>query len=61
MRSGSGLPTRSPIPERAEIITVAYAVALSIFIRGLTMQPLMQRLGLIEQGNLHEEAKATMH
>lgn len=38
------------IPERAEIITVAFAVvAFSIFIQGLTMAPLMRRLGLIER------------
>lgn len=50
------------IPERAEIITVAFAVvAFSIFIQGLTMQPLMRRLGLIEQGDLSDEAAKTLH
>ncbi len=50
------------IPERAEIITVAFAVvAFSIFVQGLTMQPLMRRLGLIEKGNLSEDAEKTLH
>ena len=36
------------VPERGEIISVAFAVvAFSIFVQGLTMEPLMRRLGLI--------------
>ena len=36
------------VPERGDIITVAFAVvAFSIFVQGLTMEPLMRRLGLI--------------
>ena len=36
------------IPERGDIISVAFAVvAFSIFVQGLTMEPLMRRLGLI--------------
>jgi monovalent cation:H+ antiporter, CPA1 family len=36
------------VPERGDIITVAFAVvAFSIFVQGLTMPPLMRRLGLI--------------
>jgi CPA1 family monovalent cation:H+ antiporter len=38
----------STIPERGEIIAVAFAVvAFSVFVQGLTMAPLMRRLGLI--------------
>jgi CPA1 family monovalent cation:H+ antiporter len=37
------------LAEREAIITVAFAVvAFSIFIQGLTMPPLMRRLGLIQ-------------
>ncbi len=37
------------LAERDAIITIAFAVvAFSIFIQGLTMPPLMQRLGLVE-------------
>lgn len=40
----------STLPERGEIITMAFAVvAFSIFIQGLTMPMLMRRLGLIEE------------
>jgi CPA1 family monovalent cation:H+ antiporter len=36
------------IPERGDIISVAFAVvAFSIFVQGLTMEGLMRRLGLI--------------
>ncbi len=36
------------VPERGDIITVVFAVvAFSIFVQGLTMAPLMRRLGLI--------------
>jgi CPA1 family monovalent cation:H+ antiporter len=36
------------VPERGDIISVAFAVvAFSIFVQGLTMEPLMRRLGLI--------------
>ncbi len=36
------------VAERSEIISVAFAVvAFSIFVQGLTMEPLMRRLGLI--------------
>ncbi len=38
------------VPERGDIISVAFAVvAFSIFIQGLTMEPLMRRLGLIRR------------
>ncbi len=36
------------VPERGQIIAVCFAVvAFSIFVQGLTMEPLMRRLGLI--------------
>ena len=39
------------VPERNEIIVAAFAVvAFSIFVQGLTMSPLVRRLGLIERG-----------
>lgn len=38
------------VPERGDIITVVFAVvAFSIFVQGLTMAPLMRRLGLIRE------------
>ena len=48
------------VPERGEIITVTFAVvAFSIFVQGLTMEPLMRRLGLIrEESMTREEADA---
>ena len=44
----------------SEIITVAFAVvAFSIFVQGLTMEPLMRRLGLIRrETDAAEEAEA---
>jgi CPA1 family monovalent cation:H+ antiporter len=44
------------VPERGDIITVAFAVvAFSIFVQGLTMEPLMRRLGLIRQPAVEPE------
>jgi len=38
------------VPERGQIITVAFAVvAFSIFVQGLTMPPLIRWLGLIRK------------
>jgi len=50
------------VPERGDIITVAFAVvAFSLFVQGLTMEPLMRRLGLIRvpaaAGDVPEEAE----
>jgi CPA1 family monovalent cation:H+ antiporter len=40
------------VPERGDIISVAFAVvAFSIFVQGLTMEPLMRRLGLIRRSS----------
>lgn len=48
------------VPERAEIITVAFAVvAFSIFVQGLTMEPLMRRLGLVEAVSEEEEVPSS--
>jgi CPA1 family monovalent cation:H+ antiporter len=48
------------VPERSEIITVAFAVvAFSLFVQGLTMAPLMRRLGLIRTEPLEDEMPAT--
>jgi CPA1 family monovalent cation:H+ antiporter len=45
-----GLPEE--MPGREAIITVAFAVvAFSIFVQGMTVKPLMRRLGEISQGN----------
>lgn len=45
------------VPERGQIITVAFAVvAFSIFIQGVTMPMLMRRLGLIEEEAPHGDA-----
>jgi CPA1 family monovalent cation:H+ antiporter len=47
------------VPERSEIITVAFAVvAFSLFVQGLTMAPLMRRLGLIRTEPLEDEMPA---
>jgi CPA1 family monovalent cation:H+ antiporter len=47
-----GLPAE--IPGREAIITVAFAVvAFSIFVQGLTVKPLMRRLGEIRNYNIH--------
>lgn len=47
------------VAERGEIITVTFAVvAFSIFVQGLTMAPLMRRLGLIKADPAAEEADA---
>jgi len=47
------------VPERGEIITVAFAVvAFSIFVQGLTMEPLMRRMGLIRPAPLADNAVA---
>jgi CPA1 family monovalent cation:H+ antiporter len=43
------------LPERGQIVAIAFAVvAFSIFVQGLTMAPLMRRLGLMQR----EEAAA---
>jgi CPA1 family monovalent cation:H+ antiporter len=45
------------VPERGDIISVAFAVvAFSIFVQGLTMEPLMRRLGLIAAGPVSKGA-----
>jgi len=44
------------VPERGDIITVVFAVvAFSIFVQGLTMEPLMRRMGLITGQALVED------
>jgi len=46
------------VPERGDIITVAFAVvAFSIFIQGLTMEPMMRRMGLIRKEPVAEDAE----
>lgn len=52
-----GLP--ASIPERDTIIAVAFAVvAFSIFVQGLTMPPMIRRLGLIARAHDDEHAAA---
>jgi CPA1 family monovalent cation:H+ antiporter len=44
------------LPERNEIIAVAFAVvAFSIFVQGLTMEPLARRLGLVREEEEQED------
>ncbi len=47
------------VPERGDIITVVFAVvAFSIFVQGLTMEPLMRRLKLIRTPAAEEVEEA---
>jgi len=45
------------LPEREEIIVSAFAVvAFSIFVQGLTMPPLIRRLGLVQHSKSAEQS-----
>ena len=51
-----GLPAE--IPGRSEIITVSFAVvAFSIFVQGLTMAPLLRRVGEIPPRMVHSQTR----
>jgi CPA1 family monovalent cation:H+ antiporter len=55
-----GLPRA--MPERPLLITVVFAVvAFSIIVQGLTMGPLLKRLGLIEEGQSVTKDSANEH